>query len=470
VSDTVPQPNARRSSVKMALKKFERDSLRESFGRINWNPSGKVTDVVGTIVEANLPGARLGSIVNISVKGEKDVVAEVVSFRADKALLLPYSNMNGIAPGNAVSGIRNLDRVPFGDFLLGKVIDPMFNCLNGEMIMPERCGSTPLDREAPNPMTRARIKDTLSLGVRAVDSLLTFGAGQRMGIMAGSGVGKSVLMGMIARGTSADINVIGLIGERGREVREFLERDLGPEGLARSVVVCVTSDQSPLMRIRAAKVVTAIAEGFSYQGKQVLLMMDSLTRVAMAQREIGLAVGEPPTTKGYPPSVFSLLPRILERCGPQGVGQGCISGLYTVLVDGDDFNDPIPDAARAILDGNINLSRKIAARGLFPAIDVSGSISRVMHDIVPEDHWQLAATVKQLLGVYQENLEFIQIGAYQPGTNPTLDAAIALMPQIENFLKQGINERSTLKDALIGLRASISGTKNQDQRAGRKAG
>jgi flagellum-specific ATP synthase len=296
-------------------------------------------------------------------------------------------------------------------------------------------------------MTRSRIEKPLSLGIRAIDGLLTFGEGQRIGIMAGSGVGKSVLLGMIARGSAADINVIGLIGERGREVREFLERDLGPEGLARSVVVCVTGDQSPLMRIRAAKVVTSIAEYFSSRGKNVLMMMDSLTRVAMAQREIGLAVGEPPTTKGYPPSTFSLLPRLLERCGPQGPSEGCISGIYTVLVDGDDFNDPIPDAARSILDGHIQLSRSLAARGHFPAIDVGGSVSRVMHDIIDEDHWGLSQTFKTLMGTYQENFDYVQIGSYQSGTNPTLDVALQLMPQIEGFLKQGINELSTIGEA-----------------------
>jgi flagellum-specific ATP synthase len=292
-----------------------------------------------------------------------------------------------------------------------------------------------------------------------MDSLLTFGEGQRIGIMAGSGVGKSVLMGMIARGSSADINIIGLIGERGREVREFIERDLGPEGLKRSVVVCSTSDQSPLMRLRAAKATTAIAEAFSAQGKSVLLMMDSLTRVAMAQREIGLAVGEPPTTKGYPPSVFSLLPRLLERCGPQIAGRGSISGLYTVLVDGDDFNDPIPDAVRSILDGHINLSRSLAARGHFPAIEVNTSVSRVMRDIVDEEHWELAANLRMLMGIYQENLDYIQIGSYQSGANPNLDSAIALMPAIERFLKQGISERSSMDTALEGMRAIFRGTR-----------
>lgn len=439
------------------LKQFDRSDLRQSFGYINWNPSGKVTDVVGTVVEAHLPGSRLGTIVNIVVKGQDDVLAEVVGFRDDKALLLPYANLNGISPGCAVTGKRTEDKIQVGDHLLGKVVDPMMNPLSGEIGEALRPIMVPIDREAPNPLARGRVERKLSLGVRAMDSLLTFGEGQRVGVMAGSGVGKSVLMGMIARGSSADVNVIGMIGERGREVREFIERDLGPEGLARSVVVVTTSDQSPLMRIRAAKAVTAVAEAFSAQGKRVMLMMDSLTRVAMAQREIGLAVGEPPTTKGYPPSVFSLLPRLLERCGPQPAGKGSISGLYTVLVDGDDFNDPIPDAVRSILDGHINLSRSLAAKGHFPAIDVATSISRVMHDIVDPEHWQLAATVRMLIGVYNENYDYIQIGSYAQGVNPTLDAAIKLMPAIESYLKQGINERSTMEKAMEGLRNLFKG-------------
>ena len=439
------------------LKQFDRSDLRQSFGFINWNPSGKVTDVVGTVVEAHLPSSRLGTIVNISVKGQADVLAEVVGFRDDKALLLPYGNLSGISPGCAVSGRRTEDRITVGDHLLGRVVDPMMNVMVGDVPEPIRPLVVPVERDAPNPLLRGRVENKLSLGIRAMDSLLTFGEGQRVGIMAGSGVGKSVLMGMIARGSSADVNVLGLIGERGREVREFIERDLGAEGLKRSVVVCSTSDQSPLMRIRAAKAVTAVAEAFSAQGKRVLLMMDSLTRVAMAQREIGLAIGEPPTTKGYPPSVFSLLPRLLERCGPQVAGMGSISGLYTVLVDGDDFNDPIPDAVRAILDGHVNLSRSLAAKSHFPAIEVSTSISRVMHDVVDPEHWQLASTLRMLMGVYQENYDYIQIGSYQQGTNPTLDAAIKLMPAIETFLKQGITEKSTMEKAMEGMKKIFQG-------------
>jgi flagellum-specific ATP synthase len=290
-----------------------------------------------------------------------------------------------------------------------------------------------------------------------MDALLTFGEGQRLGISAGSGVGKSVLMGMIAKDSEADVNVIALIGERGREVREFIERDLGPEGLKRSVVVIVTGDQSPLMRIRGAKLAQTIAEYFSAQGKRVMLMVDSLTRVAMAQREIGNAVGEPPTTKGYTPSVFSLLPKLLERAGPQPRGHGPISGLYTVLVDGDDFNDPIADAVRSILDGHINLTRDLAMKGHFPAIDITSSASRVMTDIVSQGHWQQANYFRELLGIYNSNLDMIQIGAYHPGTNPKLDEALRIMPLMEAFLKQGIHESTRMDDAITGLRRVLSG-------------
>ena len=434
------------------IKRFTRPQVRSDISDIEWNPSGKVSNVIGEAIEAYLPGAKLGTIVTIDVKGSKEIEAEVVGFKDDKVIMLPFSNLTGISPGNAVYGSRSLCQLPVGDFLLGKVIDPMLNDLNhGKLAIPERPHYTQLDRTAPNPMQRSRIHNKLNLGVRAIDGLLTFGEGQRIGIMAGSGVGKSVLLGMMARGGSADVNVIGLIGERGREVREFLERDLGPEGLKKSVVVVVTSDQSPLMRIRGAKMVTAIAEHFSDRGKKVLLMMDSLTRVAMAQREIGLAIGEPPTTKGYPPSVFSLLPKLLERCGPQRDGAGSISGLYTVLVDGDDFNDPIPDAVRSILDGHINLSRSLAARNHFPAIEITTSVSRVMNDIVDENHKELASHIRSMLGAYEEKADLIQIGGYQPGVDPMLDQAITLKGNIDNFLKQNQNDLSTEDSTIDGM-------------------
>jgi len=439
-----------------AVKRLDRTQLKTLMGSPTWNPQGKVTDVVGTIIEAKLPQSRMGMVVEIEFSGQHgDLLAEVVGFKGDRSLLLPYSSLSGISSGAMVKGHRMFDSIPVGDFLLGKVIDPFYNDLKSEtpatLAVPDNVAHVPLDAPAPNPMERARISRPMTMGIRAIDSLLSFGEGQRVGIFAGSGVGKSVLLGMIAKGSDTDINVIGLIGERGREVREFIERDLGPEGLARSVVVCVTSDKSPLMRIRGAKMVTAIAEYFSHKGKRVVLMMDSLTRVAQAQREIGLAVGEPPTSKGYPPSVYSLLPRLLERCGPQAHGKGSISGLYTVLVDGDDFNDPIPDAARGILDGHINLSRDLAAKGHFPAIEVTTSASRVMRDIISKEHWNLAIAFRSLLAIYQQNLEVIQIGAYQSGANPILDRAIAVMPQIEQFLKQEVDHLSTMDEAISGM-------------------
>lgn len=438
------------------VKKLRRLDLKDSMGSPYWDPQGKVIDVLGTIIEARLPQSRMGMVVDISYPGQSEtLLAEVVGFKGDRSLLLPYSSLSGISSGAVVTGQRMFDEVPVGDFLLGKVIDPFFRNLKGDgsefIVPPENSHKISLDASAPNPMDRDRIERVMTLGIKAMDSLLTFGEGQRIGIFAGSGVGKSVLLGMIAKGSDTDINVIGLIGERGREVREFIERDLGEKGLARSVVVCVTSDKSPLMRIRAAKLVTAIAEHFSQKGKRVILMMDSLTRVAQAQREIGLAVGEPPTSKGYPPSVYSLLPRLLERCGPQAHGQGSISGLFTVLVDGDDFNDPIPDTVRGILDGHINLSRELASKGHFPAIEVTTSTSRVMRDIVSKEHWNLALAVRSIISLYQQNLDIIQIGAYQAGSNPQIDCAIALMPQIESFLKQDTESLTTMSDAIGGI-------------------
>jgi flagellum-specific ATP synthase len=439
------------------IRSFDRAKLRGSMTTIDWDPQGRVCDIVGTVIEAILPGAPIGSIVSIAapVPGGH-ILAEVAGFKNERALLIPYSSVQGVSPGSPVKSMRVLNQISAGDHLLGRVIDPMMQPLFGpDLVTPMGDPNCPLERDAPNPMTRNRVSKPFGLGIRAIDGLLTFGEGQRIGIMAGSGVGKSVMLGMMAQGSDADINVIGLIGERGREVREFIERDLGPEGLARSVVVVVTGDQSPLLRIRAARVVTAIAEHFAARDKKVLLMMDSLTRVAMAQREIGLAVGEPPTTKGYPPSVFSLLPKLLERCGPQP--RGSISGIYTVLVDGDDFNEPIADAARGILDGHIVLSRQLAARHHFPAIEITASTSRVMHDIADRDHQDLAAHIKMLLGVYQENFDYVQIGSYQSGTNPTLDEAIRLMPVIEKFLRQERSELSTFKASMERLSAILSG-------------
>ncbi len=447
------------SQDNIAMRRFSAPELRDAFSSIRWVHRGRVCRVVGTIVEAVMPGSQLGMIVEIAASGRSDrILAEIVGFKEERALLLPYTHLGGVAPGCIVTEIANFTKIPCGDYLLGRVLDPFMRALSGDELAPNgTIRYQDLDNPAPNPLERERISEPLSLGVRALDGLLTLGRGQRVGIMAGSGVGKSVLMGMIARNSDADINVIGLIGERGREVREFIEKDLGPEGLKRSVIVAVTSDQSPLMRIRGAKVATAIAEHFSAQGKNVLLMLDSLTRVAMAQREIGNAIGEPPTTKGYTPSVFSLLPQLLERTGPQAPGKGAISGLYTVLVDGDDFNEPVADAARSILDGHVVLSRDLAAKGHFPAIDVTASASRVMHDVVTKDHWTLAMRFKELMSVYLDNLDLVQIGAYQRGSNPKLDLALNLYPLMEQYLRQDIDEDSHYAESLLGLRNVLSG-------------
>lgn len=440
--------------------KLNSDDLKLAFKAIPWVVQGKVSKVVGNILEATLPECSLGTIAKVEINSRHDtVLAEVVGFRDGVVLLMPYSHLEGCSPGCLVTIVRSYTHIPVGEFLLGGIYDAFMSPLGSDHVRPIPVGheSFPLDASPPDPMSRSRITEPLSLGVRAIDAALTLGKGQRIGIMAGSGVGKSVLMGMMARNSDADINVIALIGERGREVREFIERDLGPEGLKRSVIVSVTSDQSPLMRIRGAKAATAIAEYFSQKGKSVLFMLDSLTRVAMAQREIGNSVGEHPTSKGYTPSVFSLLPKLLERTGPQRPGHGTISGLYTVLVDGDDFNDPIADAARSILDGHINLSRDLAAKGHFPAIDICTSASRVMNDIVPRDHIEIAQVLKRLVSEYQQNFDLVQIGAYAPGSNPVLDNAIALMPLIERFLTQNTHEKSDLDLALNQLVATLQG-------------
>ena len=443
---------------------------------IPWTLKGRVKEVVGTVIEATVKNVRLGSIVDICT-GEEKIKAEVVGFKDDRTLLIPFSNCSGVSTDSIVEVKEVVDKIKVSDDLLGKVVDPFLRILNDEIsegnFDDSSCDSlsdevddkdsffishldphtklVSIDNTPPNPIKRERIHEALSMGIKALDSAVTIGNGQRIGIMAGSGVGKSVLLGMIAKGSSADVNVIGLIGERGREVREFIERDLGVEGLKKSVVVVSTGDESPLMKVRASKVVSSIAEYFSSQGKNVVLMMDSLTRVAMAQREIGLAVGEPPTTKGYTPSVFAMIPKLLERSGTQVRGHGAITGLYTVLVDGDDFNEPIADAARSVLDGHVVLSRRLANRGQYPAIDVTRSVSRVMNDIVDEQHLRLARKLKELISVYEENKDLVQIGAYQLGTNPVLDEAIKLQPKINKFLSQEINERVSLSDTVKEL-------------------
>ena len=408
---------------------------------------GKVMEVVGTVVEASLPGAPLGALVRIfDHKKTYSIDGEVVGFRRDRALIIPFSDPTGVCANALVQCVEREPKIRVGAHLIGRIVDPYLRPMTGQPIPALAGVPWSIVREPLNPLLRRRIDAPLDLGVRAMNTLLTCGEGQRIGIMAGSGVGKSVLLGMIARYTQADLNVIALIGERGREVREFLEENLGAEGLARSVVVVSTGDQSPLARIRAAHVATAIADYFRQGGKKVLLMMDSLTRVAMAQREIGLAVGEPPTTKGYTPSVFSMLPRLLEQAGNSD-SDGSVTGIYTVLVDGDDFNDPVTDAARSILDGHVNLSRQLAARNHFPAIDILTSASRVMVDITDDRHQRSAGQIREWMATYQKNEDLISIGAYNQGSNPKIDKAIHMQARIEKFLRQGRNEVSNFGES-----------------------
>lgn len=413
---------------------------------------GVVTEMTGLIVEGNGPLLPIGSQVSIRTKTHS-MPAQVVGFRSDKILLMPFGDSEGIAPGATIVASEGTSNVYVSDSLQGRVIDALGNPIDGQPL-PVMDKSVPLYREPPNPVTRTRITNCLDLGVRAMNGLLTVGEGQRVGIMAGSGVGKSTLLGMVAKHSHSDVNVIALVGERGREVREFIERDLGPEGLARSVVVVATGNQSALLRIRAAFLATAIAEYFRDEGKKVMLMVDSVTRLAMAQREVGLAVGEPPSTRGYTPSVFSILPKLLERAGTCE-GQGSITGLYTVLVEGDDMNEPVADTVRGILDGHVVLSRRLAGRGHYPAIDVLQSISRVMSDIVDPEVRKMAVEIREALGSYQEVEDLITIGAYKPGQNPRVDRAVALYEPVQAFLKQSADSACSIDESWRAMRAIL---------------
>lgn len=401
---------------------------------------GKVSEIIGLMVEGYGPAASIGEVCSIVPHGrEKLITAEVVGFRQGKVLLMPLEGMQGLGPGCKITSLGKKAGIRVGRELLGRVVDGLGNAIDNKGLI-SLDDEYPIYAEPINPMQRGRIDTAMDLGIRAINSLLTCGKGQRMGIFAGSGVGKSVLLGMIAKNTTADVNVIGLIGERGREVREFLEKNLGPDGLNRSIVVVAASDMHPLIRMRAAYVATTIAEYFRDQGADVLLMVDSLTRFAMAQREVGLSVGEPPTTKGYTPSVFSLLPKLLERSGTMQ-GSGSITGLYTILVEGDDFNEPIADAARSILDGHIALSRDLANKNHYPAIDVLQSISRVMVDIVDNEHRKKVGEILNILATYKKAEDLINIGAYAKGSNPEIDYAIAMIDRVYAFLGQDMNER-----------------------------
>ncbi len=410
---------------------------------------GRVRQVVGLVIESSGPGAKVGDICEIIGDARVPVSAEVVGFRGPNLLLMPFGEMNGVRVGSIVRPAGGTHRVPLGRELLGRVLNALGEPIDG--LGSVSCAdSQPVHNIPPNPMQRKMITEPLPLGVRAIDALLTTGVGQRIGIFAGSGVGKSTLLGMIARNAVADINVIALVGERGREVREFIERDLGEEGLARSVVVVSTSDESALMRIKAAFTATAIAEGFRDQGASVLLMMDSVTRFAMAQREVGLAIGEPPSTKGYTPSVFALLPRLMERAGNSDVGS--ITALYTVLVEGDDTNEPIADTARSILDGHIVLSRKLAQSGHYPAIDVLASLSRVMPMIVDEEQVNNANRIRELISAYRDVEDLVSIGAYKEGTKPIADTAIRMWGAVNEFLRQKVDDGGSLSDAVTSLK------------------
>jgi flagellum-specific ATP synthase len=409
---------------------------------------GRVVHTVGTTAAVAGFPAPVGALVEIERKTDAPLRAEVIGFRDDLTLLYPLSPMAGIRRGNAVRLLRTARWLRVGEGLLGRVVDAEGRAIDGRP-QPALTARTEVDRDPPPATERPRIDTPLCTGIRAIDALVTCGKGQRMGIFAGSGVGKSVTLGMMARYTSADVNVIGLIGERGREVNEFIERDLGPEAIARSVVVVATSDEPALRRVRAAMTATAIAEYFRDAGRDVLLMMDSLTRFAMAQREIGLAAGEPPTTRGYPPSVFGMLPRLLERAGRSA--RGSITGFYSVLVEGDDPQEPITDAVRGLLDGHTWLSRKLASRGHYPAIDVLSSISRLMQDVAPQSQQEAALALRGLLAAHREHEDLISIGAYRKGTNRTVDAAVEMQDEINRLLRQRMDERSTLGDAASAL-------------------
>jgi len=409
--------------------------------------NGTVSEIIGLMVEGHGPASSVGEMCNIFANGGacETLRAEVVGFRKGKVLLMPLDHLQGVGPGCKIVSLGRKASIAVGKKLLGRIIDGLGNPIDGRgPVEPE--DDYPLYAEPINPLKRGRIVEPMDLGIRVLNGLLSCGKGQKMGIFSGSGVGKSILLGMIARYTKADVNVIGLIGERGREVREFVEKNLGPEGLSRSVVIVATSDRHPLIRMRAAYVATSVAEYFRDQGADVLLMVDSLTRFAMAQREVGLSVGEPPATKGYTPSVFSLLPKLLERTGPVE-GRGSITGLYTVLVEGDDFNEPIADAARSILDGHIALSRAIAAKNHYPAVDVLESVSRVMIDIVDGEQRKRANELLNIIATYRKAEDLINIGAYVAGSSPEIDHAIRMIDRVNAYLRQDMHEKVSFEES-----------------------
>lgn len=433
------------------LSKYSHALSRVNSIRLN----GRVSRIIGVLVESTGPAACMGEICEIYPnRFDAPMLAEVVGFHDERVMLMPFGEIGDLGKGAEVVATGRPLQIPLSSGLTGRVLDGLGRPLDGKPAVQAQ-GFASILREPPHPLERERITQPIALGVRAIDGLITCGAGQRVGIFAGSGVGKSTLLGMIARNTDADINVIGLIGERGREVREFIERDLGPEGLARSVVVVATSDQVSVQRLRGAQVATTIAEYFRDQGKRVLLMLDSVTRIAWAQREIGLASGEPPTTRGYTPSVFAMLPKLLERAGTSSAGS--ITGLYTVLVDGDDMNEPVADSVRSILDGHIVLSRKLAQQNHYPAVDVLASVSRVMPDITSGEHRQAAGRLRRLLAAYRDNEDLITIGAYVAGANPEVDEAISMRGPVNALLRQKVEEPAAFDETVQRIQQIASG-------------
>lgn len=416
-----------------------------------FNHTGKVESVVGMSIAASGGRAAVGDICRIYNKESgSQIQAEVVGMKDERILLMPYSNMNGLSAGSFVRNTGHRLSIPMGSFLRGRIINALGEPIDG--LEPFPAGATGcIDADYINPLTRPPIRERMDFGVKAIDSMLTIGKGQRIGIFAGSGVGKSTLMGMIAKNVKADINVIALVGERGREVLEFVQRDLGEEGMKRSILVVATSDQPAMLRMKCPSVATGIAEYFRDQGYDVLLMMDSLTRFAMAQREIGLAIGEPPVARGYTPSIYAELPKLLERSG--NFNRGSITGVYTVLVEGDDTNEPIADTVRGILDGHIVLSRKLAHENHFPAIDVSASISRLMVELVDDEHKKLASRMRDVLSIYEKNEDLVSIGAYKKGTNYKLDQSLAKIDAVNQFLMQDVNEAFTYEQCIAQMEA-----------------
>jgi flagellum-specific ATP synthase len=423
--------------------------------------SGKITEVVGLLVESTGPPASVGDVcVILNRIGNEVGRAEVVGFRSERTLLMPLGTVEGITPGFTVITTKRPLMVPTGDSLLGRILDGLGRPMDGKGPL-NSTGERPVFSDIPDPLTRNRIEEIFQTGVRSIDGMLTLGEGQRVGIFAGSGVGKSVLLGMMAKNCRADVNVIALIGERGREVREFIERDLGEEGMKRTVVVVATSDQPALIRLKGSMVAAAIAESFRDQGKRVLFMCDSVTRLAMAQREIGLTVGEPPAAKGYTPSVFAMLPQFLERAGNSD--KGSITGIYTVLVEGGDMDEPVADAARGILDGHIVLSRELAHKNHFPAIDILQSISRCAADVIDQAQKDAVGELRDMMALYRDNEDLINIGAYEMGRNPRVDRSITLHDPIEQFLKQDRNESASI-DQTLALLAQIVALNMREQR------